>query len=57
MEPVSGVAMDPAPFILMAYCAGALGLFGFAHWAIWQRMRLRTQLAVVRPNIRESNDG
>ena len=41
---------DPTPFILMAYSIGALGLLGFAHWAIWQRLKLRAQLAVIRKN-------
>ena len=48
METVTGVASNATPFILMAYCLGALALLGFAHWSVWQRMRLRTQLAVVR---------
>jgi hypothetical protein len=48
MDTLTGSTMNATPFIMMAYSVGALGLLGFAHWSMLQRLRLRAQLAVVK---------
>ena len=48
MNPITGITTDPTPFLLLAYCLGALALLGYAHWCLLQRRKLRQLLAAIQ---------
>lgn len=47
MDQAYSTGIAATPYLLMAYCGGALLMFGYAAWLSLQRLRLRKLLVAV----------